>query len=58
MTYSQSKESTGRKKANTPLMVTICGTSVQLVFTAESNGKIPEIVGQILKGAYLQRQSV
>lgn len=55
MTDSQSKESTGR---NTPSMVTICGTSVQLVFAAESNGKIPEIVGQILKGAYLQRQSV
>lgn len=58
MTYSQSKEPTRRKKANTPSMVTIYGTPVRLVFAAESNGKIPEIVGQILKGAYLQRQSV
>ena len=56
--YSPSKEPTGRRKANSPSVVTICGTSVQLVFAAESNVKIPEIVGQILKGAYLQRQSV
>lgn len=58
MMNSQSKELTGKGKVNSTSAVTICGTPVQLVFAAETNGKIPEIVAQILKGAYLQRQSV
>lgn len=56
--YSQSTESNGKKKTGTPSVVNICGIPVQLVFAVETNGKIPEIVAQILKGAYLQRQSV
>lgn len=40
------------------ILVTICGMAVRLVFAEKKNGEIPEIVGNILKGAYLQRQSV
>ncbi len=39
-------------------LVTICGMAVRLVFADKKNGEVPEIVGNILKGAYLQRQSV
>jgi len=35
----------------------VCGISVRLVFAGENNREVPEIVGDILKGAYLQRQS-
>lgn len=56
--YSQSKECVEKEKANSGSEVTACGIPVQLVFAAETNGAIPDIVGQILKGAYLQRQSI
>ncbi len=40
------------------IQVTICGMAVRLTFADKKNGEVPEIVGNILKGAYLQRQSV
>jgi len=58
MYYSQSKECAEKKKANSSSEVTVCGIPVQLVFAAEANGTISDIVGQILKSAYLQRQSI
>ena len=39
-------------------LVTVCGTAVRLIFANKMNDEVPEIVGKILKGAYLQRQSV
>lgn len=51
------EECMGREDADNALTETTFGVSVQLVFAAESNGEVPEIVGSILKSAYLQRQS-
>lgn len=58
MMCNQSKAHTGRKNANNISVETVCGSTVRLVFAAETDCKIPEIVGQILKGAYRQRQRV
>ena len=58
MTYdhSESRNDQGAEKNST--LVTVCGTAVRLVFANKMNDEVPEIVGKILKGAYLQRQSV
>lgn len=58
MTYdhSESRNDQGTEKNST--LVTVCGTAVRLVFANKMNDEVPEIVGKILKGAYLQRQSV
>ena len=39
------------------MLVTIGDIVVQLVFAEDKNSEVPKIVGSILKGAYLQRQS-
>lgn len=39
-------------------LVTVCGTAVRLIFANKMNDEVPEIVGKILKGAYLQRQNM
>ena len=58
MTYdhSEGRNSQGAEKNGT--LVTVCGTAVRLIFANKVNDEVPEIVGKILKGAYLQRQSV
>lgn len=58
MMCNQSGTHIGRKGANNISVETVCGSTVRLVFAAETDRKIPEIVGQILKGAYLQHQRV
>ena len=40
------------------MLVTVGDIVVQLVFADKKNGEVPEIVGNILRGAYLQSQSV
>lgn len=40
------------------ILVTVGDIVVRLVFADKKNGEIPEIVGNILKGAYLQHQCV
>ena len=40
------------------MLVTVGDIVVRLVFAEEKNSEVPEVVGNILKGAYLQRQSV
>lgn len=39
-------------------LITFEGIAVQLVFAEKQNSEVPKIVGSILKGAYLQHQSV
>lgn len=39
-------------------IVTVCGMAVRLVFAEKKNGEVPKLVGNILKGVYLQRQGV
>lgn len=58
MTYdhSESWKDQGTEKNST--LVTVCGTAVRLIFANKMNDEVPEIVGKILKGAYLQRQSM
>lgn len=58
MTYdrSESRKDQGTEKNST--LVTVCGMVVRLIFADKKNGEVPEIVGNILKDAYLQRQSV
>ncbi len=40
------------------MLVTVGDIVVQLVFADKKNGEVPEIVGNILRGAYLQRHGV
>lgn len=40
------------------MMVTVGDIVVQLVFADKRNSEVSEIVGNILRGAYLQHQSV
>ncbi len=47
-----------REKGMVKTLETVCGIAVQLVFSDQQNREIPEIVGNILKGAYLQRQGI
>lgn len=47
-----------RESEKNSILVTICGVAVRLVFADKMNCEVPEIVGNILKGAYLQRQSM
>lgn len=54
--HSESWNDQGTEKNGTLVMV--CGTAVRLIFANKMNDEVPEIVGKILKGAYLQRQSV
>lgn len=48
------KDQSGMKNS---MLVTIGDIVVQLVFAEDKNGEVPKIVGNILKGAYLQRQN-
>lgn len=45
-------------KRDSGVLETVCGMVVQLVFADKKNSEVPEIVGSILKGSYLQHQSV
>ena len=40
------------------MLVTVGDIVVRLVFADKKNGEVPEIVGTILKGAYLQHHCV
>lgn len=54
--HLESQKNQGTEKSST--LVTVCGTAVRLIFANKMNNEVPEIVGKILRGAYLQRQSV
>ena len=58
MTYDHSESRNDQETEKNSTLVTVCGTAVRLVFANKMNNEVPEIVGKILKGAYLQRQSV
>ncbi len=58
MKYDYLDKTSKQEKENNCFWETVCGIAVQLVFADKKNNEIPEIVGNILKGAYLQRQSV
>lgn len=58
MTYDHSKSRNDQGTEKNGTLVTVCGTAVRLIFANKVNDEVPEIVGKILKGAYLQRQSV
>lgn len=58
MTYDYLEKWDGQENVKNSMLVTVCGVAVRLVFADKKNGEVPEIVGNILKGAYLQRQSV
>ncbi len=55
MTYDRFEKEYGQERTT---VENVCGISVRLIFAGENNCEVPEIVGDILKGAYLQRQSV
>jgi len=58
MTYNHSEIRNDQVAEKNSTLVTVCGTAVRLIFANKMNDEVPEIVGKILKGAYLQRQSV
>jgi hypothetical protein len=47
-----------RKKVADTTVETVCGITVQLVFAPEQNREIPSVIGNILKGVYLQQTSM
>lgn len=58
MTYDYLQKRDRQEAVKKTALVTVCGMAVRLVFAEKKNGEVPQIVGNILKGAYLQRQSV
>lgn len=58
MRYNQSEPYWGKRTSTGAFVATVCDISVQLVFASQKSGDIPQIVGEILKSAYLQHQGV
>lgn len=58
MMHNNSESRNNQTAEKNSTLVTVCGTAVRLIFANKMNDEVPEIVGKILKGAYLQRQSV
>ncbi len=58
MKYDYLEKTDEQENVKNGILESVCGISVQLVFADKTNSEVPEIVGSILKGAYLQRQSV
>lgn len=58
MTYDYLEKWNERETVKNSMLVTACGMAVRLVFADKKNGEVPEIVGNILKGAYLQYQGI
>lgn len=58
MTYDYMEKGDRQETVKKTALVSVCGMAVRLVFAEKKNGEVPKIVGNILKGAYLQRQSV
>ena len=58
MKYDAWEKQNGQNSMKNSMLVTVGDIVVRLVFADKKNGEVPEIVGNILKGAYLQQQSV
>ena len=56
--YLEKRERDNQDRMKNSMLVTVGDIVVQLVFADKKNGEVPEIVGNILRGAYLQHQSV
>ena len=58
MKYDAWEKQNDQNSMKNSILVTVGDIVVQLVFADKKNGEVPEIVGKILKGAYLQHQCV
>lgn len=58
MKYDAWEKQNNQNGMKNSMLVTVGDIVVRLVFADKKNGEVPEIVGNILKGAYLQQQSV
>lgn len=58
MKHDALEEQNDQNSMKNSMLVTVGDIVVRLVFADKKNGEVPEIVGNILKGAYLQHRSV